>query len=195
MSSLLVAVLSFVTLTNAQIFTLTTFNPNGLLHNQKIQASGQAFYLGLDAPTTYCPTLVDPNCPNATDTIVAGALSAMWVEVPGGQQTFVRSEGSIGYTQAHSASVPTGAYRGRFVNVTISSDCEANADVFTWKAPDGSTEGVFACPDVPSYMEDIATYQIFVKTPKFNLTDCIELEGLKTTILPEPAPFGAWQYV
>ncbi|KAL5315986.1 hypothetical protein ACEPPN_016860 [Leptodophora sp. 'Broadleaf-Isolate-01'] len=191
MISLLILIISLLTLTTAQVFTLTTFNPDAPLNNQKIQA----FYLGLDGPTTYCPTIVDPNCPNATETIVAGSMSAMWVEVPGGQQTFVRPGGSLGYTQAHSASVPAGAYRGGFANVTVGSDCSPDVNVFTWKAPDGSTEGILACPDVPSYMENIATYIICARTPQFNLTDCIELEGLQATILPEPAPFGAWQYI
>ncbi|KAH7410561.1 hypothetical protein BKA64DRAFT_357478 [Cadophora sp. MPI-SDFR-AT-0126] len=195
MLSFLILAVSLFTLAAAQVFTLTTFNPNGPLNGQKIQASGQAFYLGLDRPTTYCPEINGLVCPNATETVLAGALSAMYVNVPGGQQTYVRSAGSLGYTQAHSASVPAGAYRGGFVNVTISTDCEADVNVFTWKDPDELTEGVLACPDVPSYMENIATYQIFARTPGFNLTDCVKLEGLQATILPEPAPFGAWQYV
>ncbi|KAH7346174.1 hypothetical protein BKA65DRAFT_272496 [Rhexocercosporidium sp. MPI-PUGE-AT-0058] len=194
MIAFLLLISALLAATTAQIFTLTTYAPDSPLHNQKIQAAGQAFYLGLDHPTTYCPTIVDPNCPNATDTRLA-SMSALWVEVPGGQQTFIRSDGSLGYTQAHSASVPSNAYRGGFVNVTISSDCSPDVNVFTWKAPDGSTEGVLACPDVPSYMENLATHQIFARTPQFNLTDCIELEGLSPTIFPQLAPFGAWQYV
>ena len=58
-----------------------------------------------------------------------------------------------------------------------------------------STEGVLACPDVPSYMENLATFIIYVRTPEFHLTDCVELQGLEATILPDPAPYGAWQYV
>ncbi|KAG4412654.1 hypothetical protein IFR04_014195 [Cadophora malorum] len=195
MLSLLLVIISLFTLTTAQVFTLKTFNPGAPLNGQKIHASGQAFYLGLDGPNTYCPSKVDPNCPSPTDTIVAGALSAMWVEVPGGQQTFVRSEGSIGYTQAHSTSVPAGAHRGGFVNVIVDSDCSEDVNIFTWKAPDGSAEGILACPDVPSYMENIATFIIYVRTPEFNLTDCVELQGLEATIWLNPAPYGAWQYV
>ncbi|KAG4433083.1 hypothetical protein IFR05_011423 [Cadophora sp. M221] len=194
MISFLVLISALLAATTAQVFTLTTYLPNSPLNNQKIHAAGQAFYLGLGGPTTYCPTVVGAACPNATDTILAG-MSSMWVEVPGGQQTYIRSDGSLGYTQAHSAYVPTDAYRGGFVNVTISSDCSSDINVFTWKAPDGSSEGILACPDVPFYMENIATYQIYARTPQFNLTDCIELEGLVPTTVPQPAPYGAWQYV
>ena len=180
MLSLLITIISLFIITTAQVFTLKTFNPGAPLNGQKIHASGQAFYLGLDGPTTYCPPNVDPNCPYPTDTIVAGALSAMWlcisvsilllppshiaqfkrwvfgnnliqVEVPGGQQTFVRPEGSIGYTQAHSASVPAGAYRGGFVNVTVGSDCSENVNTFTWKAPDGLTGEIHSF--LPSHLQ------------------------------------------
>ena len=180
MLSLLLVIISLFTLNTAQVFTLKTFNPGAPLNGQKIHASGQAFYLGLDGPNTYCPSKVDPNCPSPTDTIVAGALSAMWVripllplsysqnskwltqqdepdadkliqvEVPGGQQTFVRSEGSIGYTQAHSTSVPAGAHRGGFVNVIVDSDCSEDVNTFTWKAPDGSAGELIFLPHISS---------------------------------------------
>ncbi len=129
----------------------------------------------------------------------------------------MRVDGSLGYTQAHSASVPTGAYLGGFINVTVSSDCAEDVNVFTWKDPEGSSgvfsspftpyslllarkshlrhiEGILACPDLPYYMNGTATYQIYAKTPAFNLTDCVELEGLLPTYLPSGSPPGAWQY-
>jgi hypothetical protein len=45
------------------------------------------------------------------------------VEVPGGQQIFVNLNGALGFTQAHSAYVPPGAYIGGFFNLTYTSIC------------------------------------------------------------------------
>ncbi|PBP18071.1 IgE-binding protein, partial [Diplocarpon rosae] len=109
------------------------------------------------------------------------------VNVPGGQQIYVRANGALAFVQAHSMNVPEGSYRGGFLSVTIGSDCAEDLSVFTWKAPDGSTEGILACPDFP-------VYQIYARTPAFNQTDCVELEGLQPTYKPSGSPFGAWEY-
>ncbi|KAI6712295.1 hypothetical protein JHW43_005152 [Diplocarpon mali] len=170
--------------TTAQISTLTAFLPNSILDGQKVNAASQAFFLGLDAPATYCPPVVEPNCPVASETVVAGAIGSLWVNVPGGQQIYVRANGALAFVQAHSNNVPVDSYRGGFLNVTISSDCAEDVNVFTWKAPDGST----ACPHSPYY-------QIYARTPAFNQTDCVELEGLQPTYKPSESPFGAWQYI
>ncbi|EKD13961.1 uncharacterized protein L3040_005428 [Drepanopeziza brunnea f. sp. 'multigermtubi'] len=176
-------------------FTLTVVHPDSPLDGLKVHASAQAFYLGLSGPSTYCPSVVEPYCPDKTDTVFAG-MGGMWVNVPGGQQTYVRADGVFGYTQAHSAYVPEGAYRGGFVNVILSGDCIEDVAVYTWQDPDGSEDdaGILACPDVPYYMNGTATYQIYAKTPEFNLTNCVELGGLKPTAWPQNAGFGAWQY-
>jgi len=60
------------------------------------------------------------------------------VEVPGGQQVYVTAEGALGFTQAHSANVPSGAYIGDFFNVTVAGDCSTPVTVINWKAPDAS---------------------------------------------------------
>ena len=77
--SILVFVLSLL-LTTAlgQVFTLTTSLSGSPLDGQVINAASQAFYLGLPGPATYCPTVVNPNCPNVTGTVFAG-MSALWV--------------------------------------------------------------------------------------------------------------------
>lgn len=45
----------------------------------------------------------------------------------GGQQTYVRAEGPRESTQAHSVSVPVGAYCGGWTNIMF-----GNVKVFTW---------------------------------------------------------------
>ncbi|PBP16773.1 IgE-binding protein [Diplocarpon rosae] len=181
--TLLLGLSFLLTGTIAQISTLTAYLPDSVLNGQKINAAGQAFYLGLDVPATYCPTVVEPNCPVASETVVGGAIGSLWVNVPGGQQIYVRANGALAFVQAHSNNVPEDSYRGGFLSVTISSDCAEDVNVFTWKAPDGST----ACPDFP-------VYQIYARTQAFNRTDCVELEGLQPTYKPSGSPFGAWEY-
>ncbi|KUJ12676.1 uncharacterized protein LY89DRAFT_212254 [Mollisia scopiformis] len=179
--------------TVAQILTLTASLPDSTLDGQPVNADGEAFSLG-GSPASYCPTEVGTACPNVTATVFAG-MSALWVEVPGGQEVYVQTDGALGFTQAHSASVPPGAYIGGFSNVTVASDCHAPWDVITWNAPDGSTGGILACPEVPAGTNGTAIYQVYAKTPAFNKTNCVTLAGLLPTYLPAGSPFGAWQYI
>jgi hypothetical protein len=41
------------------------------------------------------------------------------VLVPGGQQIYTRPDGAVGYTQAHSAYIPSGSYIDGYTNTTI----------------------------------------------------------------------------
>lgn len=181
----------FTLFTTAVAQILTASLPGSKLDGLTVEASGQAFYIGGNGPATYCPTQVEPYCPNVTGTFFAG-LGALYVEVPGGQQVYIRENGAMAFTQAHSAYVPPGSYYGGFVSVTIVSACAAPITVLTWKAPDESTEGAFACPVPPPSV--VLEYQIFVKTPAFNRTDCVRLFGLLPHALPAGSSFGAWQY-
>lgn len=119
--------------------------------------------------------------------------------------------GALGFTQAHSASVPPGAYIGGFINVTVATDCEGPLGVLNWRSPDNSTgmrisskyflellilhvEGILACPEI-AVGSNSTFYQVFAKTPAFNQTDCITLAGLLPTYEPSGSPPGAWQYI
>ena len=51
--------------------------------------------------------------------------------------------------------------------------------------------GIYACPNVTS--DANATYQIYAKTPAFNQTGCIELNGLVQNEEPND-DYGAWEY-
>ncbi|KAE8445070.1 hypothetical protein EG329_013785 [Mollisiaceae sp. DMI_Dod_QoI] len=170
----------------ADLFTLTASLPGNPFDGQPVNAAGEAFSLG-GSPATYCPTSVGSACPNATGTVFAG-MTALWVEVPGGQQIYVQTNGALGFTQAHSASIPPGAYIGGFVNITVVSDCQAPWDVITWNSPDGSTGGILACPEVPPGT-NTTVYQVYAKTPAFNQTDCTTLTGLLPSYLPSGAPY------
>jgi len=184
--------LGFAATAAANLITIAASLPGSPLDGQVINADGNAFYLGLSAPGTYCPTVVDPNCPPVTGTVASGDLTALFVEVPGGQQIYVAPGGALGFTTAHSAFMPAGSYIGGFVQVTYTSTCSPTLTVLTWVAPDKSTEGILACPNTNQYIN--GTYQIYAKTPAFNLTGCTTLTGILPTYLPANAPYGAWQY-
>ncbi|PMD65733.1 uncharacterized protein K444DRAFT_659880 [Hyaloscypha bicolor E] len=193
--SLLIA---FIGTTSADIFMANASLPDSWVDGQPINAAGQAFWVG-GSPSTYCPSIVGANCPDATaQTIIIAGFSALDVEVPGGQQIYVNVNGALGFTQAHSAVVPTGAYIGGFFNLTYMSDCSTPRTVINWKSPDGSSEGILACPTKPSGPNVTVSYQLYAKTPAFNLTNCdggVPVDGLTATYLSSPAPYGAWQYV
>lgn len=188
--SFLLFTLALTPFTSALPFNLTASLPGSTLDGQTINAAGSAFYLGLANPGFFCPDDPGVICPNTTQTLIVG-MTAMWVEVPGGQQIYITPAGALGFTQAHSTSIPPGSFQGGFTNVTVESDCAPDVTVFNWASPDGSTGGIYACP--PS-IETTATFQIFAKTPAFNQTNCVELDGM----LPNEQTtndFGAWQYI
>ncbi|KAJ9630581.1 hypothetical protein H2203_001104 [Taxawa tesnikishii (nom. ined.)] len=87
-------------------YTLTAINPTAPFNGAAVQASGQHFFIGLSEPSTYCPS---PPVSNATCASLGNqtvfADHAMAVMVPGGQATFVQTNGALAYTQAHSASM------------------------------------------------------------------------------------------
>lgn len=111
------------------------------------------------------------------------------VEVPGGQAIYVAPSGQVSYTAAHSSSSPPGSTVGGWFNKTVVSDCEPPRDVL-----DYSFGGVKVCPDVAAFMAGTgASYQLYVGTQGFNLTDCIDAVGL--SLKPAPADVGCWQYI
>lgn len=68
----------FTLFTTAVAQILTASLPGSKLDGLTVEASGQAFYIGGNGPATYCPTQVEPYCPNVTGTFFAG-LGALYV--------------------------------------------------------------------------------------------------------------------
>ncbi|KLU89175.1 hypothetical protein MAPG_08149 [Magnaporthiopsis poae ATCC 64411] len=96
-------------------FALRAWNPTSTaVHNKPVAACGRTWTVG--GPTcAYCPVeVVGAACPagNATAMAYPGAMNAM---VPGGQAYYLDANWGVGYTQAHSASVPLGATLGGLV--------------------------------------------------------------------------------
>jgi hypothetical protein len=87
------------------------------IHLLPLTARGGKFYLGGGAPSSYCPTEIGAeNCPPGNSTVLAGGDNtlSLGVLVPGGQQVYVDADGSLSYTQAHSAYLPEGSVREGF---------------------------------------------------------------------------------
>jgi hypothetical protein len=92
--------------------TLTALNPSSSFHNLPVQAAGQRLVIGGTA-STYCPSnLPNGTCPNFKTTVLYGSGTALATLVPGDQRLYIRPDGSVGFTQAHSAFVPAGSYQG-----------------------------------------------------------------------------------
>ncbi|KFZ14986.1 hypothetical protein V502_05829 [Pseudogymnoascus sp. VKM F-4520 (FW-2644)] len=181
--------------TPISVFTLKAWNPSSTLQGQAVNAAGRAFYLGLDGPATYCPLTPAESCPAGNETVVYKGGMSLSVVVPGGQQTYVETSGAVGFTQAHSASVPLGAYIGGFTTYTTLDGNGVNQTIVSWETPEHPTfAGLVACPKVPEYVDASATHQIYGRTPGFNQTDCVELKGLVAVAQPNNDA-GAWQYI
>jgi hypothetical protein len=108
-------------------FTLTVSNPAlPALDGKPVTAGGQRWTLG-GQTSSYCPEQVGDACPpgNITAIVASEGRAAMDVMVPGGQLVYLDPNWNVGYTQAHSAHIPSGstvtgfaAYQGGgFVNL------------------------------------------------------------------------------
>ena len=108
--------------------------------------------------------------------------------VPGGQVIYVRTDGSLGYTQAHSASVPEGAIVGG--DYTYSKSEGAQFGSLGTSA--FGAKGLMACPTQDQ------GYQVFAATgnataSEGDLAACLGFNAL--TIDAIDLSRGAWQYV
>jgi hypothetical protein len=114
-------------------------------------------------------------------------MSFPYAMVPGGQQIYVRKDGSFGYIQAHSASYPEGAIVGGDLTYTKTEGAQFG-DLGT-KAF-GAT-GFMACPTANQ------GYQVFAAitnatAPQGDLSACLGFDAL--AIDETDLSRGAWQY-
>ncbi|KAF2261800.1 hypothetical protein CC78DRAFT_570283 [Lojkania enalia] len=177
------------------LHTLTAYVPGDKVYDGlKVEYGG---YLNLFQEKTgqYCPTQVQPNCPNGTELVFSGTFypSSM---VPGGQEFYVSGDGSTHITVQHSHAFPPGSYPyyygwtwTSFTNRPAPSaacptddplyNCDIPTGYFTFKAPDGPEGyegGLKACRNV--YDESVTS--VYAVTPGFNLTGCVKMKGLAT---------------
>ncbi|KAI9665154.1 MAG: hypothetical protein M1831_002164 [Alyxoria varia] len=93
----------------------TTPNQQPQLSNKSVNACGQRFNVG-GSTCEYCPTQVGSTCSTFSNTTIITGNGGMGSIVPGGQRYYIeQATGALGFTQAHSASLPSGgAIQGGF---------------------------------------------------------------------------------
>lgn len=111
-----------------------------------------------------------------------------YVPVPGGQLIYVRKDGSLGFTQAHSAVVPGGAIIGG--DLTYSRTEGAQFGYLETRA--FGAKGFMACPNTDQ------DYQVFASignatAPEGDLAACLGFSALTTDEIDLNR--GAWQYI
>lgn len=138
-----------------------------------VNAAGSQLWLNKDS-ATYCPSSVVESCSNTTTTQFRGGSDQLSLDtvVPGGQQVYVAADGTVGFTIAHSASIPDGASRTGFSIVDDGLHLQFQNNDF------------IACP------KDDA-YEVFAAALKTDASDdCL---GFSFRIAESSAP-AAWQY-
>ncbi|KAF2835245.1 hypothetical protein M501DRAFT_999278 [Patellaria atrata CBS 101060] len=157
-------------------FTVQALNPNAPFHGWPIEACGRHFVITQHGPCTYCPENVPRDvCPPGNETLLY-AGSGLSVYVPGGQQYYIEPNGALGFTQAHSASYPTGSLWGV-------SAYQEGAFIYL------PSDGWIACPDG----NDASSWQVFAKLP--GLVFASTCRGFNAVVHGRPSgSFGAWQY-
>ncbi|KAK2765013.1 hypothetical protein FQN54_008712 [Arachnomyces sp. PD_36] len=156
---------------------------NDEVHMQKIQAAGQKFWIGGE-PATYCPTSVGDLCPPGNETVIIGT-SSLDALVPGGQMMYVEKSGSVGFTQAHSVSIPEGADIGGFTYAPGVYHDYYNYIGF-------GADGFMACPsDDSDFLQVFANFEN-ATVPTGDVEDCIPFAAFAYHY---DGPTPAWQYI
>lgn len=107
------------------------------------------------------------------------------VMVPGGQRIFVDPSGALGFTQAHSASIPPGSALGPFEYTPGDSFGH-----FTFKG--FGAKGFMACPAEDNRWQVFAAIQN-ATVPGGDVSKCLGFSALAPTAKKQgPA---AWQYI
>ncbi|KAI8950452.1 hypothetical protein F4801DRAFT_549135 [Xylaria longipes] len=127
-----------------------------------INASGGKFYINRNT-STYCPDGVSGlNCSafsGTGTTLVTGSSTttmSLDVTVPGGQQVYIAPDGSLSYTQAHSASMPANSI---VVGFSRQQSEAFGAPVYLYSAD----QYWYLCPVTEGEPRE-RTYQIFAST-------------------------------
>lgn len=90
-------------------FAILTVSDTGSLNLQELHARNKRFYLG-GRNDEYCP-LPFGECPDSSITTVFNPDGSLAVYVPGGQQTYIKTDGTLSYTEVGNASKPDMLYR------------------------------------------------------------------------------------
>ncbi|OCL02783.1 hypothetical protein AOQ84DRAFT_348623 [Glonium stellatum] len=147
------------------------------IHLQSINAAGGKFWVAGRATDSYCPEAEIANCPAGTSTVFAGGddTLSLDVEVPAGQLVYIAPDGSMSFTQAHSANIPAGSIETGWTHSEGPS-----FGFLSW------ANGLVACPVAGE------GYQIFGQLEGVSLSsDCLGFDMLTSNT----TGVGAWEYI
>lgn len=171
-------------------FTMMSLRSASAIHFGRVDASGTKFYIGLERPSSYCPTPPVPasSCPSGNSTAVSFGQSGMSLDVmvPGGQRIYIAPDGSLSYTIAHSGFMPPGSITEGF---TLGPKQENTLRTITHKRG-----GFIACP----VKKNTGPWKVFVGkvnntvVPSGHAADCLGFNNEAVEFTSEK--FGAWQY-
>lgn len=116
----------------------------------------------------------------------------MAVEVPGGQQVYADPKtGAMGFTQAHSASMPPNAVLKAFVYEAPKDGASYGYLKFM---RDGRDRGFLACSESGDSNE--GPWKVHAALPRVDFDDnaCLGFSALAVTGPKNGKAFGAWQY-
>ncbi|KAI3321306.1 hypothetical protein HD806DRAFT_546692 [Xylariaceae sp. AK1471] len=164
------------------------------VNGAQLNAAKEGFYSGLSGPSTYCPLNPASSCPNVMGTLVSQNMEALMVEVPGGQQIYVQTDGQVKFTIPHSAYMPPGSITDGWHHTTSSSNLHVPTTQDVVYFDDGKGHhGLTLCPDIPDEMKGTgASFVLYAKTAGFSLIDCTDIGGLALTKTGHS--IGCWQY-
>ncbi|KAI0506165.1 hypothetical protein F5B22DRAFT_475346 [Xylaria bambusicola] len=137
-------------------------------HGAPINASGGKFYINRDT-STYCPDVSGLDCSQYSSketTFVIGDGSttiSLEVSVPGGQRA---PDGSLSYTQAHSAYIPEGSIITGFSREQAP---ESDAPIYLFS----ELQNWYLCPITEGEPNE-RTYQVFASSE--DLEGCLYAE-------------------
>ncbi|KAF2092094.1 carbohydrate-binding module family 52 protein, partial [Saccharata proteae CBS 121410] len=156
-------------------FQMIADNPSQTFHGQVINACGQQFYIGGSA-CTYCPVLSGLDCAAYLNiTVIFGGY--LLANVPGGQELFFYQDGALGFTQAHSIFVPSGATFGGV-------DGYLNGGIFGFPAGNGW----YACS------QGTAGWQLYQAFEGSNVSSTCTPLSIKAKNMGPNESLYAWQY-
>ncbi|KAH7342251.1 hypothetical protein BKA65DRAFT_551893 [Rhexocercosporidium sp. MPI-PUGE-AT-0058] len=165
---------------NPNVFSVILNHSTAPIHLAGVSAKGYNFNVN-NGTGTYCPS-------GTIDCSLAGEVTvfaynpdsqtlSLDVVVPGGQQAFVRADGSLGFTIPHSAAIPEGASIGPFQFTPQETDGTVGQLMF-------ETQGFNACKTGETGPTGFDVYQLYAAAVESEAQlekECIDVGFLTST--------------
>jgi hypothetical protein len=110
------------------------------------------------------------------------------VSVPGGQRVWATPDGTIGYTQAHSAFIPAGSIQCPFTYGKADGERYGHLTTNVFGA-----SGLMACPETKGGWLVMAALEN-ATVPNGNISTCLTFDALTSDYVASGSNFSAWQY-